>query len=515
MKNKIFFSKWKDYNKLLEQVLEKKYFSGSAKNIILSMAYKIENSYNDYKTVKRNVKGKDEFLLETINNIQNYCEHIKLVEPNSENASLLKKYKVNALTNEKEKSILAFPTEIAILYAISDISPKFFYIDDNYTLKKQFQYMLVDGNNQNNVEILKCFNGWSWFNEFDENNNFVNNIIYQNLLMLVGEKFLNNWKDNSTLKIDHIQELKSKLALLYGKINMQKFYTSMCRVLILNSKNKERIIKKFDLISIELEKINNKKVFLNEIAETKLIITKRIEKLDIILKSERLLMKELKNRNAKMPDDKRIHGIKQLVQIIEKEKKELLKQINYFNDIVKPKNYLLKKEELEQQYDIVRDLEQANLRDEIVKLQKAFLQCMSQKLQNVHTRDDIIDMIYEIRYYRNIYFYNKMMIKNNRILDTRIIKLLKEIITIACKFGIINIFCMDINYNFDIIALFLETNIIDLEEIKFSFKLNKEKDKLKVIIYDKDIVEKEVELKFNLSEKDLKVKLNKPVKLIL
>ena len=58
-KGKRFFSKLKNYNKLLEEVLEKKYFSGNAKNILLSMAYKIENSYDDYKTVKRNVKTKD------------------------------------------------------------------------------------------------------------------------------------------------------------------------------------------------------------------------------------------------------------------------------------------------------------------------------------------------------------------------------------------------------------------------------------------------------------------------
>ena len=119
-KGKRFFSKLKNYNKLLEEVLEKKYFSGNAKNILLSMAYKIENSYDDYKTVKRNVKTKDEFLVETIYNVQNYCEHIKLVEPNSEKAELLKKYNVLALTNEKEKSILSFPTEIALymLYLI-------------------------------------------------------------------------------------------------------------------------------------------------------------------------------------------------------------------------------------------------------------------------------------------------------------------------------------------------------------------------------------------------------------
>lgn len=514
-KGKRFFSKLKNYNKLLEEVLEKKYFSGNAKNILLSMAYKIENSYDDYKTVKRNVKTKDEFLVETIYNVQNYCEHIKLVEPNSEKAELLKKYNVLALTNEKEKSILSFPTEMALLYAISDISPKYFYIDEDYTLRKQFQYMLVDGYNQNNIEILKNFNGWSWFNEYDETLNFVNNLIYQNLLMLLGEKFLNNWKENYTQNVDNIYELKNKLSILYGKINMQRFYISMCRVLILNSRNRNKIIRKFDRVKYELERISNKKTFLDSVSEEKIEVTKRIKNIEIIMKKEILLKKELKKRNDKLDSDKRIHSVKQLVQILEREKNEYQKIINHLTEIVKPKNYLIYKEQLDQQYDIIKDLEEADLEEEIVKLQKAFLSCMTQKLQNVHTRDDIIDMIYEIRYYRKIYMYHEKMVKDYKNIENRIEKLLKEIITISCKFGIINIFCMDINYNYELVSLFLDTDIIELEEIKLLLKLNYSKNKLKVIVYDKDIVEKEVELKFDLSEKDLKVKLNRPVRIFL
>ena len=57
----------KDYNDLLEQVLDKKTFSSNIKNILLSMIYKLEISYPDYARVKRHVRSKDEFLLELKN----------------------------------------------------------------------------------------------------------------------------------------------------------------------------------------------------------------------------------------------------------------------------------------------------------------------------------------------------------------------------------------------------------------------------------------------------------------
>ena len=39
------FSKLKDYNSQLEEILDRKYFSSNIKNLLLSMIYKIENSY--------------------------------------------------------------------------------------------------------------------------------------------------------------------------------------------------------------------------------------------------------------------------------------------------------------------------------------------------------------------------------------------------------------------------------------------------------------------------------------
>jgi len=57
-----FFSKFRDYNKELEKILENKGFSKEVKNLLLSMFYKLEISYNDYFLVKRNSRTKQEII---------------------------------------------------------------------------------------------------------------------------------------------------------------------------------------------------------------------------------------------------------------------------------------------------------------------------------------------------------------------------------------------------------------------------------------------------------------------
>ena len=56
----------KDYNNQLEKILENKSFSEDAKNILLTILYKIETSYEDYSKVKVYVDLKSELLLEDL-----------------------------------------------------------------------------------------------------------------------------------------------------------------------------------------------------------------------------------------------------------------------------------------------------------------------------------------------------------------------------------------------------------------------------------------------------------------
>lgn len=147
-----------DYNLILEKILDSKYFSAEAKSLLLSMVYKIESFYDDYRKIKNIEKTKEEFLSELVEYIKKYCDNIKLIEPNSKDSEILKKNNLLALTNEKERSILAYPTEIALFYGISDVIPKYFYISDKFKFKTSMQWLLVNGYNENNLEILSDFN---------------------------------------------------------------------------------------------------------------------------------------------------------------------------------------------------------------------------------------------------------------------------------------------------------------------------------------------------------------------
>ena len=97
------------------------------------------------------------------------------------------------------------------------------------------------------------------------------------------------------------------------------------------------------------------------------------------------------------------------------------------------------------------------------------------------------------------------------ILDKYIDKILKVAITRACKSGIIKIIILDINTNYEIIKYAIDSKIIDLQEIKISLELIK--DKLNIKIYDKEIFEREKEIKFNGNKNDFEIKLKKIVKL--
>ena len=207
MKGK-FFSKLKDYNYILDQLLEKKCFRQDVKNLLLSMVYKVETSYSDYTKIKRNNLSKSDFIENIIiKPIRENCNYIYLVNPKDEERKILEKQNVIAMTNEAEKTIYAYPTEMALLYGLSDIRPKYFFIGSKYNyIKNLMQEMLVEGTNLNNTEVIRNFNGWSWNVEIDQKINNTYNCMYQTLLLLFGHAFLDLWENDFSGKKDYILE---------------------------------------------------------------------------------------------------------------------------------------------------------------------------------------------------------------------------------------------------------------------------------------------------------------------
>ena len=250
-----------------------------------------ETSYRYFYTVKRCVRKREDFLNELIETVRLYCDNIQIVDPDSSEAKALLKHKTIALTNEEERSILSYSTEIALLYAISDISPKYFYINENFALKDMLQNTLVNGYNINNVEILKDFNGWSWDVQYDKGFDYIDNIIYQNLLMILGEKFLYEWRTYGSTRRSFLEEAKNFIKIYTGN---EKYIKLLYKVLYLKSTGKDR--RKIDIdLSDKYKKLklmSDKTRFIEECKKKRKKLDKKLDKFDEVLNDRRLLLKE-------------------------------------------------------------------------------------------------------------------------------------------------------------------------------------------------------------------------------
>ena len=503
------FSKLKDYNAQLDEVLDSKYFSSNIKNLLLNMIYKIETSYPDFYEVKRCVRSKEDLLNEIIEVIRLYCDNIKTVEPDSDQAKMLMKHKLRALTNEKERSILTYPTEVALLYAISDISPKYFYINQENALKDAMQNSLVNGYNTNNLEILKDFNGWSWDISEDEQYNYIDNIVYQNLLVILGEKFLYEWRTYGSTRRDFLQEAKKYIKVF--TVN-DRYIKTLYKVLYLKTKGKdrERLNENLKLQKQKLRKMNDKVKFLEDCKNKKNKLNKKIERIDFALNDPKVLEKEYIKANSKLAgNNKKVQSLKKYKKLIEKERDRYMQEISEISFLLIPSNFIKEKNLLMETTEVYNCRE--NLDDVFIKLQKQFLYFIDRKLSKMKTRDEIIDIIYQLRYYSRL-----KVGKIGTILDVEEIneyfdKVLKKAITSMCKIGAIKIISMDINLNFEIIKYALDTKIINLEETKIS--LDTDDDGIIIKVFDKDVFEKQGKKKIEVVKNILEVKKNRKIKI--
>ena len=342
MKSK-FFSKLKDYNYIMDQLLEKKNFEEDVKNLLLSMVYKIETSYNDYSKIKRNNLSQNEFIDNIIiKTLKEHCGYIYLVDPKNGEKDILEKQNVIAMTNEVEKKIYAYPTEIALLYGISDIKPKFFFIGNKYNyIKQPFQEMLIEGTNLNNTEVIRNFNGWSWNVEVDSRINNIYNCLYQTLSLLFGHTFLDFWENDFSGKKDYISEMRKRMEEGYSKNISDSFYIAFCNVLILNARKSEQMKQKrtLQLLLKEYKEMKDKNKYIYTISKEKKVLETQIKNIEDTLENKDLLLKEYNVRNLKLSKNKKIFNVSELTEILEKEKKEKEKLMTRLTELTKPSVY--------------------------------------------------------------------------------------------------------------------------------------------------------------------------------
>ena len=498
----------KDYNNRLEEILSQKNFSEEVKNTLLSIFYKIENGYKDYNTVKKETFEKKEYIEKLINIIDKDCEKIEFVK--DENAE--------EVVDNNKKEIICAPIENKILYCLAKIQKRNIvvkYNDDS--IEKALSFMLNTGNNINIVEPLRDFNGFSWNIIEKDIEDLDYNLLYQNIIFLMGNKFADKWVNNYEPLVDYFDLFQSEIERKYGKKLKENIVKSIIRISLglmanYNVDFRNKIIEKSNELEQKYFEIEDKEKYLIKISKNKKQKEKEIRELDKIINDKNLLVEEYEKRNKRLPLEKKIFSIRVLKNQLKKERENLIKKIEDYNNLMNPKYFLENKRKIEKMYKYFEKIGEIDVQSEIIKLQKDIIRCMYIEIQNIEDRNELINFIYKFRYYNLLPMSNKTSIYQKKELKILMKKLTEAIINKGIELKVINKIVKDEETNYNITKDLLLSKIIALEDI--GLKAFLENEKVVITIYDEEIEENQIELE-KLNQKDLKIKLGKKTKLFI
>ncbi len=304
----------------------------------------------------------------------------------------------------------------------------------------------------------------------------------------------------------------------YSKHISDEFYLAFCNLLIASAseEEKKRARQIYVKLLTEYDRMKDKNKFVLFVSEEKKKLQKEIEYITKIQDNRELLLKEYNLRNEKLPKERQIFNISELIEILDREKKEKTETINILNEEAKPANYNSKKKELEEKLSILKPAfdETQDEYKYLVNLQKSFLKCVSKEIEAAEKKDDYISLVYTIRYYRNLFITQNSKIKDIPELNNNLNKIACKLITTMCKKSIFNIFCKDIAMNYKIILQALNSSIADIDDIDICLKLDENSKKLNIEIYDNDTIDSTIEVDYALDKKDLSKKQKKHVPLV-
>ena len=506
----------RDYYNELEKILEDKDFSEDVKNLLLSCVYKIEAGYKDYEIVKRMVEPKKDYLEQILRIIKDKCQKIEIIKQNSLEDLATKKYEVDKLEGNIS---LWHPNEITLLYAIYEMDDHPIYFDEKYSLVRiSLSELINKGENINNLEVLRDFNGWNWNIQSNEIQDISINLVYQNLIYLLGINLLKQWVYTEDRK-DYLQVAKEKLKEAYGLENANEFLEYMNEISIIccveyNEKERIRLLEEKQELQKEWERLTNKTELLNEISKTKKELLGKIKEIDQILNDKRLLEKEYIERNEKLPEYNKIFSLAHLTEILTKQRKKLLAKIEEGNKILEPQHYIQAKNEIEKKLmllgnvDLGEEKEKRKLSHQI-KLQQIMMKCLKIQLENAKEKTEIMNLIYMFRYYFYLNISKEKTIGEEKNLQKQKETLQKEMLQKAIQEKVIAKVVKDEELNFKILQYIFENKVINLENLSMEIKQD---ENLVVRFFDSDILEKE-QILDPIDKKEILVKQNKKIKL--
>ena len=508
-----------NYNNKLEQVLSKKMFKEDVKNLLLDSLYKIETSYSDYSTVKKNVLDKEKYIQNIINIIENDCDDISFMTPPKINDE--KNIEAHLVDKEK-KQICCYPIARKLLYCIAKIKKSDDIIKSKCDfLNRTLTNTLNIGNNINAVEPLRDFNGFSWNISILEIEDLSYNLIYQDLIILIGNIFLEQWINRNECMIDYIELFKSELEKRYNKKIANKIIELIEKLSILlefkkDINFKKELSEKKDDVEKQLEKMNNKEKYLEDLCKEKKDLERKIKNIDLILNNKRLLHDKYIRLNQDLPLEKKIFSTRWLAKKMNEERNQLVKDLYKCNKLMNPLNFRKSKNQMENEYKFLILSDIQNLDKEIFKnlilLQIEVLKSFDLKISKAKEKQEMLKIMYELRYYYFLPITQNNSIRTTKELTKLINKLNENFLIKSEELKMLANIGKTKEQNIEILKYLFDLQIIKLENIYL--KIIEIEDKLYVQFYDEDIADEKFQLE-NIQKSDLKIKINKLTKVFI
>ena len=534
-----------DYIYEIEKTLEKKGITNEIKSLVMDTLFKIEETYPNYKRIKVDVLEKRDYIREIVVALKK-VDNIYIM--NMQEKDILK-----CVTDTKiEKNargyydIQIYHNNLSLLYALQTI------INEEYGINEQpcssaFDKILKIGGIYSNIEILRDFSGWNWNRNKIKNFNIYYDIIYKNLLLILGiDKMIELKKTRQCIHF-----MKKYLVKKYKNDNVEKLMEILKEIVFVMSSEEEKKLeieanKKIIDMYMAMKDI---KKFMQKVNEEKKKNNKLIAECDKILNSHNVLEREYNEylkaiEKSKNEDSSNgslnidsIIGILDIeednigkvykeeiknielfsIQIFEKRKKVYNKNLE-LSKIGNPENYVEHKRILEEKIKYILDYEKVKgdakkeeelLENLMIEYQKIVYDMLEDRIEAIYTNEEVIDEIYRQRYIRYQNVLKDKYIYQISDLYQKMDKILHLIVAKAMKFDVLERVSEEENTNYAAVSPALKTEVLSLEEVKVAIYTGKT---TLLCIYDGNVLIKEIEL-FDVDPKLISIPTKKKIKL--
>lgn len=534
-----------DYIYEIEKILEKKGITNEIKSLVMDTLFKIEETYPNYKRIKVDVLEKRDYIREIVVALKK-VDNIYIM--NMQEKDILK-----CVTDTKiEKNsrgyydIQIYHNNLSLLYALQTI------INEEYGINEQpcsssFDKILKIGGIYSNIEILRDFSGWNWNRNKIKNFNIYYDIIYKNLLLILGiDKMIELKKTRQCIHF-----IKKYLVKKYKNDNVEKLMEILKEIVFVISSEEEKKLeieanKKIIDMYMAMKDI---KKFMQKVNEEKKKNNKLIAEYDKILNSHNVLEREYneylkaieKSKNEDSSngslnidsiidildieeddigkiDKEEIKNIELFsIQIFEKRKKVYNKNLE-LSKIGNPENYVEHKRILEEKIKYILNYEKVKgdtkkeeelLENLMIEYQKIVYDMLEDRIEAIYTNEEVIDEIYRQRYIRYQNVLKDKYIYQISDLYQKMDKILHLIVAKAMKFDVLERVSEEENTNYAAVSPALKTEVLSLEEVKVAIYTGKT---TLLCIYDGNVLIKEIEL-FDVDPKLISIPTKKKIKL--